>query len=51
MCSVRFADSGLDTFYSEFFYDGLIPKDDFYRQLASVIPWGIFAERFLTFYS
>lgn len=48
--SLRFADSGLDTFYGDFFYDGLIPKDDFYRQLASVIPWDTFGERLLAYY-
>lgn len=50
MAALRFADSGLDTFYGDFFYDGLIPKDDFYRQLAAVIPWDTFAERLLAFY-
>jgi transposase, IS5 family len=50
MASLRFADSGLDTFYGDFFYDGLIPKDDFYRHLTSVIPWDTFAERLLAFY-
>jgi IS5 family transposase len=47
---VRFADSGLDTFYGDFFYDGLIPKDNFYRLLAAVIPWEVFAEKLLVFY-
>jgi len=46
----RFAETGLDTFYGEFFYDSLIPKDDFYRQLAVVIPWDTFADRLLAFY-
>jgi len=50
MPPLRFADSGLDTFYGDFFYDGLIPQDDFYRQLASVIRWDAYAERLLAFY-
>jgi transposase, IS5 family len=50
MPPVRFAESGLDTFYGEFFYDGLIPKDNFYRHLAAIIPWDSFSERLLAFY-
>jgi len=47
---MRFANSGADSFYGDFFYDGLIPADDFYRHLASVIPWDSFAGKLLDFY-
>lgn len=47
---MRFADTGDDSFYGDFFYESLIPKDDFYRQLAAVIPWDGFAEKLLKFY-
>ncbi len=47
---MRFADSGADSFYGDFFYDGIIPADDFYRQLAGVIPWEGFAGKLLEFY-
>ena len=46
----RFADTGLDTFYGDFFYDGVIPTDDFYRQLNAVVPWESFGERLLSCY-
>lgn len=47
---MRFANTGADSFYGDFFYDGLIPADDFYRDLARVIPWDSFAGQLLDFY-
>lgn len=50
MTALRFADTGRDTFYGDFFYDDLIPKDDFYRQLGRIIPWDSFADKLLALY-
>jgi IS5 family transposase len=50
LTALRFADTGRDTFYGDFFYDDLIPKDDFYRQLGGIIPWDSFATKLLVLY-
>jgi IS5 family transposase len=50
LTALRFADTGRDTFYGDFFYDDLIPKDDFYRQLGDIIPWDSFAGKLLALY-
>jgi len=50
MCARRFAKTGQDGFYGDFFYASVIPEDDEYRRLAGVIPWERFGERLLSLY-
>ena len=35
----RFRRSGMNSFYGEFFYDAVVPNDDFLRMLGQVVPW------------
>ena len=46
----RFQSSGMDSLYGSFFYDLVVPEDDFLRQLKEIVPWKRFTEKLIRYY-
>ena len=50
MSKERFQRTGMSSFYGEFFYDAVVPRDDFLRMLGQVVPWQRFTYKLLKYY-
>ena len=46
----RFQSGEMGSFYGKFFYDAVVPKDDFLRKLDEMVPWQRFTYKLLKYY-
>ncbi|MGC8836983.1 MAG: transposase [Anaerolineae bacterium] len=46
----RFQETGQNSFFGQFVYDRIVPRDHFLRQLRELIPWERFTEKLLPYY-
>jgi IS5 family transposase len=50
MAQERFVETGGDTFFGEYLYDQVIPKDHFLRKLKDEIDWELFTKKLIKLY-
>jgi len=43
----RFAETGKDSFFGDYLYDQIVPKEHFLRKLKEIIPWERFTQRLI----
>ena len=51
MPKIRFIDTGEQSFFGNYIYDQIVPKDHFLRLLNQLIPWDRFTKRLLELYA
>jgi IS5 family transposase len=50
MSGERYQSGQMGSFYGSFFYDAVVPKDDFLRKLGQVVPWQRFTYKLIKYY-
>ena len=43
----RFVETGKNSFFGDYVYDQIVPKDHFLRKLKEIIPWERFTKRLI----
>ena len=50
MASERFIETGKGTFYGEYIYDRVVPKDHFFRNLNEMLDWRKYTQKMMRWY-
>lgn len=50
MAQARFIQTGTNTFYGEYVYDQVIPKDHFFRKLNELLDWPKYSQKMMRWY-
>jgi len=50
MASERFIETGKNTFYGEYIYDRVVPKDHFFRKLNEMLDWRKYTQKMMRWY-
>jgi IS5 family transposase len=50
MASERFIETGKNTFYGEYIYDRVVPKDHFFRKLNAMLDWRKYTQKMMRWY-
>ena len=50
MAKVRFIRTGKETFYGEYIYDQVVPRDHFFRKLNEVLDWRKYTQKMMRWY-
>jgi len=50
MASERFIETGKGTFYGEYVYDQVVPKDHFFRKLNEMLDWRKYTQKMMRWY-
>jgi len=50
MASEHFIETGKGTFYGEYIYDRVVPKDHFFRKLNEMLDWRKYTQKMMRWY-